>query len=256
MDLKEDQSRKYFDDFMKKARKTSLSIRMLVDKSLNSEKLILKDRPGRIFIDIECTGDEIRAFDRPEYIENLNDADRLYELFKSNGNLYNTEELNKLQQAMNLCEKFTWLTMASFNATQLEHAVKGRKKDCSSARSHQSHTDVASLHPTMVKIDNLIHIVVAPTTIMDFTKAITCHDWSLLTKLIYTRCQINELKLIIDELLPDNNDLIYANVGKCGLFISKKGKVITAHHLSTSTYAKLKTRDRIQMIIAAYHKKA
>lgn len=256
MDLNEDQSRKYFDDFMKKARKASLSIRRLVDQSLNSEKLTLKDRPGRISIDIECTGDEIRAFDRPEYIENLNNADRLYELFKSNGNLYNTEELNKLQQAMNLCEKFTWLTMASFNATQLELAVKGRKKDCSSARNHQRHMDAASLHPTMVKLDSLIHIVVAPTKLMDFTNALICHDWSLLKVFIYIKCQINELKLIIDELQPDNKDLIYANVGRCGLFIGKKGRVITAHHLTTSTYAKLKTRDRIRMIIAAYHKKA
>lgn len=251
MEKQYENDRMIFENFCDTVRKLASSMGSGVIESFNSEKLPVKERPGRISLDILQVTDELEDLNRPDYITYRNDNTMLFEIFKNAGNLTNAEEMNKLQQVMIHSELFLQLQVLALHTNFMKKTAKKMKKHDTGDREQAT----IPLHQVFVRLQDYIHLVKSPSNLHDFSKIITCHDWSTMKVKIYFGCQTNEVKCVIDCFQSFNPDLTYANIGRSGLFISKRGRPIKAHDLTTSSCIKLKSRTGIEKIIAGYQKK-
>lgn len=255
MEKQEDNERFYFEDFCETADKLALSKGSLCTQRKSIEKLSIKERFDWIDLKTKMINEQIIKLDRLDYFINRSNISKLYEIFKRDGNLANEEELNKLEQVMILIKEYKQIKLMYLETLLLEHQANKKKKPLAGSKAKDGDLQTLTISAVMGMLDECIHIVKHPTTIGDLTRMFTCHDWSEMQTPIYLRCQTNELKCMVDELPTLNRSLMYAKIGKCGLFITKKGKPIKAHCLTTSSCEKLKTRPIIQNIISEAYKK-
>lgn len=251
MEKQDENDRVNFENKCETVRKFAVSMSSLTAENFDSEKLPVKERAGRISHDIKVVMEEIEALDRPEYYLYKNNNARLYELFKKRGILTNAEEMNKLQRIMILGETFIHLQGMAMIASLMDQPA-GKKKDHNTL--HREQDDII-LHQVLAQLQKESHLMLDPSDIYYFSKIITCHDWSAIDFQVIFGCQTNEVKCVIDCFKSFNPDLTYANLDRCKCLISKSGKIITDHSLSTSKTEKLKNRLTIQKIIAAYKRK-
>lgn len=81
------------------------------------------------------------------------------------------------------------------------------------------------------------------------TEILTCSDLSSREDKILLNCKTNEFKFIIKQLQPLFKSLTYKNIDKSGIFYTKKGNLLTAYNLASSSTERLDTSQRILKII-------
>lgn len=250
MEKQEDNEFNYFNGFCESAVELALSKGSLCMNRTIIENLSLKERLEWIAVQKQTINDLIIGLDRPDYFLNRTNTPKLFELFKREGNLANEQELNKLEQILICSEESKQLEAMHLETSMLEYLANKKKKHPGSSRARDHEITTLTYNSVLGKLDESIHIVKHPTTLGDLSRMFSSQDWSEMKIQIHLLCQTNEFKCMIDGLPPNNIASVYANVEKCGLFFSKKGNPIKAHCLTTSTYEKLKTREKIQKILS------
>lgn len=245
-----------FVEFCKNAKKIAASKCSLCDIQSFIEKISIRERYQFIYSKMKEYYEQVIKLDRLDYFLLIKDINKLFELFEKEGNLSNEEELDKLEQVFIISKEYKQIMMIYFETIMMDYRLNRKNHEFSDIPFNNFEMGSINFNQMMEKMNDLIHLVKPPTKIEDFATIAITHDWDQVKDTYYMGCQTNELKCFIDELFPHHKELIYDKVGKCGCFISRKGKPITTHCLESSTYEKLKTRDAIRKIIAQYRQTA
>lgn len=254
MNLHQENDRAHFEEFCESSRKNGRSLAFLYVEGLNSKNLTKEERIRRVSFKSKDVMNQLVALNRPDYVLHWNFADKIFELFQSLGYLSNAEELEKLRKVIILSVIFIKLNTILENAELAGNPEEHMKNDPESGTGPLSPKEI-ELKQVLSKINNQVNLVWDPSTIDDLTRILACHNWSALKGRVNFKCKTNEIKCLLDCGKLFNPDLTYANLGRSGLLISRKGKLITAHSLSTTSYEKLKTRSFIENMMAQCRKK-
>lgn len=220
-------------------------------KGLNMDRFTDKEKADLVALHINRVTGEMLAIDRMEYC--TLDTGQLWERFKSQGLWKNAEELQKLQNMMILREIFRSLTMLKLEINnRLEAKRKNRRKDSPMLKGGITADELSEV---LRNLEEDIHLVAAPSTFDDLVKAVLCHDWSTVKDPIHAACMTTVLRDMVDCVKRFNPDFNYANIGRCRLFISRKGNPVSAHDLVTSRCKDRNKTLRIESYFARLRKK-
>lgn len=115
------------------------------------------------------------------------------------------------------------------------------------------HPGPRELKPIMDALQLRINIFKDPSDVDFFIKAFTCEDLTKVRKTFKLGCQTNQFKSVMEYLEDYSTNFNPASIEKSGLFISKKGKSITANCINASNTDSMKSKHAIHNIFLGKH---
>jgi hypothetical protein len=251
MEREKNEERRFFENLIESFSGLARPAAKQYVKDLNMERIPDREKAAFVERHINLVMGDILSIDRMEY--RPNDIDKLWELFNSRGYLNNAEEIQKLQDMVIQCEIYKSLTMLKLEINNsLKVARKNRKIGSPLLNGGICANELCEV---LRNLDEDFHVTAVPSNTDDLNRAALCHDWSAEKDPIYAGCMTTDLKVVVDCVKRYNPDFNYANIGRCKLFISKKGIFVSQHDLASSRSKNYKRTRRIESYFVPLRKK-
>lgn len=237
-------------------------------ESLGINNLEEHRRLGRVYLEIEKIVTQINALNRHQYVYYYKDTDYLFKIFKSTNRLDCLEEMEKLKQAIILKEIYNCLLMIKmemdishhtadlFDSNDLDHMgntlLSSGTMDLSAKHDKSMLVKGVSLEEKLtiitLQLNQRLGFLLDKSSVKPFIQWILHPNTDENQPKIHIGCKTNEFKCIMDHFKIYNKDLIDAVIGRSGIFISRKGTIIDAGLISSTSYDVLNTRHAIANI--------
>jgi hypothetical protein len=134
------------------------------------------------------------------------------------------------------------------NPLNLHLQRTGKEKKESELVSFEYQGSIDWLVIVVIKLNKRFNFLSPRTSVESFVQILTSENLKEEKSKIYIGCRTNIFKSIIEYLEPFFLHLNYANVGRSGLFISKKGIPISVTNLNSATLKNQKIKHDLKNI--------
>lgn len=237
-------------------------------ESLDLNNLEENRRLGRVYLEIEKIVDQMNVLNRHQYIYYYKDPSYLFKIFKSTNRLDCPEEMKKLKQAIIFKEIYNNLLMIKMEMDISQHAadffarndmdyngnalLSSGTMDISAKHDQSLLIKGASLEEKLtiitLQLNQRLGFLKYKSSVKQFVQWILHPNTNENQAKILIGCKTNEFKCIMDHFKVFNKDLIDAVIGRSGIFISRKGTIIDAGLIGSTSYDVLNTRHAIANI--------